>query len=558
MKKIQFKKGAILLKSRLLTVLIWMFVLGLIAVGCSSTETDVEKTTDTPEDDTEQEEVAEEEEESEGEGEDSMADELRFAINAQPPTLDPLISTADATRDVILQVFEPLVTHNSSLQPEPMLAESFEESDDGKTITFNLREGVKFHNGDEMTAEDVVVSMERWLEHSSRAKAAFSNATFEAEDDYTVLLKMEGPNRIALSVLSSPTQMPAIMPKEIVESAGEEGVDELIGTGPYKFEEWKQDQYIKLTRFDDYQPSSDPSDGPAGKREAFIKDLYFMVVTDSSTRVAGIQTGEYDIAMQIPFDNYDQLEDDPNIKTYTAPDGFDLLVFNNKEGILADVTMRQAIAATLDLEAILHSALSNEVFYNLNPGLMLEEQTDWYSDAGKEVYNQQDLDKTEQLLEEAGYDGETITLLTSREYMNQYNASVVIKEQLEQAGMNVELEVYDWATVQEIRSDPSAYNAFITGFSISTDPTQFIFLDSKNEWDGWTESDEIDRILDEIRSSTTQEEAMELNAELQEEFWSYLPGIKFGDKNFLYAISEDVEGFQDINGVMLWNVKKSN
>lgn len=536
-----------------------MFIFSVVIVGCSSTETSQNESNQN--DGTSEADDAKgdgnENGDSEGEASGSEGGILRVALDAQPPTLDVVTTTALVTRDVTSQMFESLITFNSNHQPEPMLAESFETSEDGKKVTFKLREGVLFHNGKEMKAADVVASMNRWLNWSSRAKAAFEEAEFKEVDEYTVVLDLEKPNRTTLSVLSSSVQLGAVMPKEVIEAAGDDEVTELIGTGPFQFEEWKQDQYIKLTKFDDYQSRSEDSDGPAGKRQALVDELYFMIVTDASTRVAGVQSGEYDISTAIPFDNYEQLEADSNIQTYTAADGFDILVFNKKEGILTDVKMRQAIAAALDMDAILKASYSNEAFFKLNPSPLLEEQADWYTDAGGENYNQKDPEKAKQLLEEAGYNGETITFVTSREYLNQYNASVVIKEQLEQVGMTIDLQVFDWATVKEVRADPSAYNAFITGFSINTDPTQFIFWDSKNEWDGWTNNPEIDRLLDEIRAASSQEEAKAVYETLQEEHWTSVPAIKFGDKNTLVAMSNDVKGFQNINGMILWNVTKN-
>ena len=373
-----------------------------------------------------------------------------------------------------------------NLQPQPMLAESIETSADGKTITFHLRQGVLFHNGKEMTSEDVVASMERWRGISSRAKAAFSNAKFEADDKYTIRMELEKPNRTALAILASSTQLPAIMPKEVVEDADVDGVEEYIGTGPFTFTEWKQDQYIKLSKFKDYQSSSAPSDGKAGKREALVDDLYFMIVTDASTRIAGLQSGSYDIASEIAFDSFAQLEADPNLKTYTGPRGFNILVFNKTEGPFANVKIRQAVAAALDMDAILKASHSEEQFYELNPGLMSVDQSDWYTDAGHESYNQKDPEKAKKLLEEAGYNGEPVTFISSRDYVDFYNASVVIKEQLEKIGMNVNLELYDWATIIDKQRKPAEYDAFITGFGLNTDPTQFLFLHSKNEWAGWT------------------------------------------------------------------------
>src|SRR5690625_6811466 len=113
-------------------------------------------------------------------------DELHVAITAQPPTLDPSMTVSQVALNAASNIFETLFTLNEQYEPVPMLAESVDISDDGKTYTIKLREGIKFHNGKEMTSEDVVASMNRWVETSSRAKSLLTDATFEAEDDYTV------------------------------------------------------------------------------------------------------------------------------------------------------------------------------------------------------------------------------------------------------------------------------------------------------------------------------------------------------------------------------------
>src|SRR5699024_9543466 len=141
--------------------------------------------------------------------------------------------------------------------------------------TFHLREGVKFHNGEEMKADDVTASMNRWLQKSSRALSLLAESHFESIDDYTVELKLQTVASDVLDVMESRGQFPAIMPKTVIESAAEEGVTEIIGTGPYKLAEWKQDQYIHLTRFDDYVGVDDDPSGITGKKIAYIDDVYF-------------------------------------------------------------------------------------------------------------------------------------------------------------------------------------------------------------------------------------------------------------------------------------------
>lgn len=123
-----------------------------------------------------------------------------------------------------------------------MLAESYEVSDDGMVYTFKLRQGVKFHNGEEMKADDVVASMNRWLELSAKANTLIGGSVFEEVDDYTVKMTANQASSDIIMILASPIQFAAIYPKEVVESASEEGITEYIGTGPYKLAEWKQDQ----------------------------------------------------------------------------------------------------------------------------------------------------------------------------------------------------------------------------------------------------------------------------------------------------------------------------
>src|SRR5690625_4486813 len=154
----------------------------LIACGDDSDEASTDK---------EAEDTTEEtSDSSDSESASTSGGELRVAFSAQPPVLDPQVDTAIITAEIMGHVFEPLVTTDSDYNIVPMLAESFEQSDDGLTITFHLREGVLFHNGEEMVAEDVVASMNRWKDGPG-GRGQFSNAIFEEVDEYTVDLVME-------------------------------------------------------------------------------------------------------------------------------------------------------------------------------------------------------------------------------------------------------------------------------------------------------------------------------------------------------------------------------
>lgn len=483
---------------------------------------------------------------------------LNVAYMAQPPVLDPHVTVSVATTEIGRNIYESLLAFNEKNEAAPLLAESFEPSEDLKSITFKLRKGVKFHNGEEMTADDVVASMERWRELNGKAKTYFANSEFVKEDDYTVILQMDKPFTIAKYILATNINYPAIMPKEIIENAPAAGVKEYIGTGPFKFEEWKQDQYIKLVKNEEYQSAGNAPDGLVGKKEPLVDEVYFRMVPDSSTRTAGIQTGEYDIAFQIPYDNYPVLEDDPNLDMITHPEGFSTVVFNNRNGFFSDEKARQALNLAVNKSEVLMAAFADEQFYTKEHGLLSKEFISWYSEEGRGQYDAYNPEVAEKLFKEAGYNGEVLTILTTRDYEDQYQAAVVIQANLKKVGVETELKVYDWPTLMDVREDDKFYDLMTMGYNPVTDPTQINFLDSRINYTGWTDSPEIDNLLDRLMVAPSDEEAKEVFGTLQKESWEYLPAIKFGDYDAIASTRSNVENFEWFHGPVLWNVTKSN
>ncbi|OXM88360.1 ABC transporter substrate-binding protein [Paenibacillus rigui] len=478
---------------------------------------------------------------------------LRIAYSALPKTLDPHMTTANATTHTARQIFEALVTINEKYEVVPMLAKSYEISKDGKTITFALRQGVKFHNGKEMKAEDVIASMQKWQKIASTAKANLGNSTWEAKDDYTVILHVETPSYVLMYALAEMQQFPAIMPKEAIDGADATGVKEYIGTGPFQFKELKPNQYLLLTKFKDYQPLTTPSSGLSGKKEALVDELYYYNVPDSSTAINGLISGEYDMVSQVALDALPQLKNAKNVSPILYPFGLQTLVFNKKQGLFTNVKARQAINMALDKKALMTAGFTGPDYFRLDPGLMMSEQSAWYTNAGKENYDKHDAAQAKQLLKEAGYNGEEVRIMTSKEYPNLYNPAVAAQQQLQEIGMNVKLEVMDWSTLLDRRTKSDQWEMFFTGFPANATPLQFPFLDSKANWPGWTNSPEIDKLLAKIKASTTQEEAKTAFAELQTAFWQENPVLVVGQYLQITAASNKVKGFKDFNGPLFWN-----
>lgn len=480
--------------------------------------------------------------------------ELRIAYQAQPPTLDPHVTTSQASATIGRAVFETLVTVDSNYRTQPMLADSWEQSEDGKTITFHLRKGIRFHNGKELTADDVAASMNRWIKISSAGKDHFPGASFEAKDPQTAILHLQKPTSTALPIMAyGGGNYPAIMPKELIDAADPKGVKEYVGTGPFQFKEWQQDQQIHLTKFADYQSRSEAADGLAGKREALVDDLYFIFTPDSSTQVAGLLSGEYDVAADVSYDSVQQLESNPDIQVNVAPTGMLNLYFNKKKGLFTDVKARQAIGAGIDAESILIAAYTDQKYYQKNHNMMMYYQIgQWVSDNGKELYNQNNPEKAKQLLKEAGYQGQEIKIVTSRDYEDMYNGAVALQQQLEKLGVKTKLEVYDWPTFTELRNDENKFDILVITNTPKPEPSSLAFM--RKDFPGWTDSPELDKLLVEFRGAPNLEKAMPVYDELQKWFYEYVPVVKVGDGNSISSSQKAVQNLNWLDGLVFWNV----
>lgn len=477
--------------------------------------------------------------------------ELKVGINAQPTTLDIHKTANILTRNIVKNIYETLVTFNEDYEVIPMLAESVDESDDGKTYTFQLRQGVTFHNGKEMKAEDVVASMGRWLENTPPAQTVLGAATFKSDGDYTVILELNEASALTLPILARTSQQFAgIMPKEVIDSADATGVTEYIGTGPYQFKEWKESQYVQLVKYNDYQVF-DAGD-PIVQKDAKVNDIYFYIASDAATLLTGIQTGEYDMVLDLHTEYYEQIKNDSNLDVDVEPYGENGLYFNKHEGLFTDQKMRQAVNAAINLDDLLQAAYGHKDLYELSSSYAAKSQQNWYSEAGSEFYNQNDKEKGKQLLKEAGYNGEPIRIISSRDYEYVYNSGVVVMNELEKMGANVELEVYDWATLMSKRDEKDGWDIFIAGGPFQSIPIEMNVF-SPTYFDGPLD-DKIYGLVEDIIRAETTEESEALWDELQGYTWEFLPFIKLGNFSKLNVVSKDVKGYSRFDGPMLWNL----
>lgn len=480
---------------------------------------------------------------------------LTIAWNAQPATLDPIATTATTTRDIANNIFEGLFALDADAHPQPMLAEGYAANDDFTEYTIALRKGVLFHNGDEMKSADVVASLNRWITSSTIGKQDFADVQVAASDDYTVTLTSPAPFYTMIELMMPPNQGLIIVPEESVAAVTETGMpeDAIVGTGPYKFSSWTKDRSIVLERFDGYRGVDSEPSGLAGAKHAYLDTLTFEFVPDVTTRVNGLQTGSYDFAAAVPSDNLAQLQSAGLTMSTEFIYQF-LFVPNKASGFFASAEARQGLFFAIDPTAILTSAYGGKDFFQLNGALSKPSQTNWYTEAGIDGrYNSLDPAKAKKMFMDAGYDGSPIKILTTRDYPDSYNGSVVLEQQLKEAGLNAELVVVDQATVLSTRAETTGWDLFPTALGFGAPET---FLPLKATWPGSTSSPEIAKALADVKLSTTADEAHAAREALQTAFYDYAAALKVGDAATLNGMSAGLTGYTYLYGPVFFNISK--
>lgn len=231
---------------------------------------------------------------------------LRGMIASDIRGLMPGISTDVATGAVLQHVYEGLVAWRSDGSVAPMLAERIETSEDGRAVTFILREGLHFHNGAPVTSAEVAWTWNRYLD----PKAAWPCRTnFDGSRQIKVMgVETDGPLRVTFRLAESSPVFLSMMARSDCDSSGIAHPDSVdaegrwtraIGTGPFRLEEWRRGQFVQLARFDSYLPRSEPADGLAGGKRALVDRVHFTLIPDPSAARVALQAGNLDVVQEL-------------------------------------------------------------------------------------------------------------------------------------------------------------------------------------------------------------------------------------------------------------------
>lgn len=370
---------------------------------------------------------------------------LVYASVSGPGTLDPHVSSSAVELEVIHNVFEGLVALDNQNATKPMLASKATASADAKTYSFTLRRGVKFHNGDELTSADVRASFERYQRVSPNASNLSGVERYDTPDPQTFIIRLKEPNVVLLDVLKSP-----IFPLMILPAAQKDkparGID-VVGTGPYSLGEWVKDSHLVIKRFDGYvaDTSAAGRDGYAGRKTVHLDAVRFRFMPEATTRIAALQTGEAHLAGSIPSELRARIEEKNTLAIREVfPVGGSYVIVNSQFGVTANVGIRQAIAAAINIGEITEATGG---INKPNPWMSFP-NTPYYlgNSAPTPWYDQKNPAKAKEMAKKAGYKNEKVIIETNSNYQWMRTTMLVVAEQLKEAGFNVEVKVVDWTT----------------------------------------------------------------------------------------------------------------
>jgi peptide/nickel transport system substrate-binding protein len=452
--------------------------------------------------------------------------------------MNPLIATSANEKWIRELLFEPLLAMDQRGEIHPLLAQSWEVSPDGTTYSFHLRKGVRYHNGQEMTAEDARFALEYTLkpENGAYGRARLSGVErAEALDRHTLRVRLTRPSPSFLAQLTS-IQAFAVLPKGSLPDGVQQPAAFPPGTGPFKFVEWQPKQRLVVDRNDDYWG-----------RKALLDRVVLRPVEDSSVRFAALRAGDVDVAVRVPLPWARQLVNgEARGLTYThAPrSGLHAVQFNVAHAPFDDKRLRQAVAHALDKREILDAA-----FYGFG------EVTDQKYPPGHVWYFEgvhapaHDVYRAGALLRQAGYAGETVDLIVDQQGASR-TASTAIQAQLRRVGMDIRI----------LTLDPGAYNdrarrgdyAFrFGGATFSADPATTYGPDLWCEPDGRGTTTNASHYCDAEMNALLQAAESELDPDRRRALYRQvvtrlnddLPQVYVGFSPRFHAAREQVRGF---------------
>jgi peptide/nickel transport system substrate-binding protein len=487
--------------------------------------------------------------------------------------LDPIFSGAYIVRDHGYMVYDTLLATDANFNIRPQMAD-WKVSDDKLTYTFTLRDGLKWHDGSPVTAEDCVASLKRWSKNETMGQTLMEfTASLEATDEKTITLKLKEPYALVLESIAKPSSVvPFMMPKRLAETSPHQQIPEQIGSGPFKFVKAEFQPGLKAVyeKNPDYVPRKEPPSWTAGGKEVKVDRVEWISIPDAQTAVNALQSGDVDFVENVPFELVETLAANEELKV----DTLDKLGFQNLGRMnflyppFDNVKVRRAAFLALNQKDVLDAQVGDPQYYRLC-GAVFGCDTPLATDIGSEsLVKGNGMAEARKQLAESGYDGTPVVIMAPTDVLAYKALPIVAAQLLRKAGFKVDLQTMDWQTLVSRRTSrkplsEGGWNMFFSNFIIAdvVNPAVNELVSgrgTKGAWWGWPEDAKVEAMRNAFVRSSSPEEQKKIAADIQREVYDQVLYIPLGQWRRVAAWRKSLSGVIEGPATpVFWNIDKS-
>lgn len=501
----------------------------------------------------------------------SHAQTVTAVMHAGLRSLDPEITTAYIVRNYGYMVYDTLLAIDGNQKIQPQMVDKWTASEDGKTYTFVLRDGLKWHDGTPVTAEDCIVSIDRWsqLDKMGQLMRTMLESS-KAIDAKTFTMTFKERTDLVLRALAKPSGVgPFMMPKRIAQTPPSEAIKESIGSGPFRFvaSEYKPGVQAVFEKFKDYVPRKEPASGMAGGKVVNIERVKWVTMPDQMTAVNAILNKEIDFIEQVPIDLLPMLESSPDVTVteYKVQGAQNVVRLNFSQPPFDNKLVRQAAMLAMDQKDVLQAQIGNPKYYRTCSAI-LGCGTAWESDVSGDKVSKGQIEKAAQLLKQAKYDGTPVVILHPTDVAVLAAMPPVYAQALKKAGFNVQLQAMDWQTVGVRRTsrepgNKGGWSIFSTYNSLADvgDPLGFVGIaaNGKDAWFGWPSVPAIEEVRAKIARTSDTAALKKLSNELQRLAVEEVMTIPLGQFSAVTAKTKTLTNQVVAPVPVFWNMTKA-
>jgi peptide/nickel transport system substrate-binding protein len=489
---------------------------------------------------------------------------LRFVAHGDLKILDPVWTTGYITRNHGYLIYDTLFGTDEKLEVKPQMVDRSSVSQDGMKYVFTLRDGLKWHDGQPVVAEDCVESLKRWGKKDRFGRLLMAHtARIVAVDKKTFALELGEWFGPVIDALGKPSlRVPFMMPARVAATSPDEQLKEVIGSGPFRFvkDEWQPGSQAVYVRNASYVPRNEAPSGSTGGKKTFLDKVLWRYIPDHETAASALAAGEVDWWEQPPPDFIPKIEQNPALRT--AP--FDPL---GSQGVLRpnhlhppfdNKKARQALLHMMDQITYLHWAIGQAKYYQPCHSIYAC-RGPYATHAGAEPIMKPDLDRARQLVKESGYDGRPIVILHVTDIAHQNGAAVVTRRRLESIGFNVDDKTMDWSTnlTMRARKEPPSKGGWnILHSWIDAVDAMNPVVNPHLSGEVYANFPQIEKLVTDWVRATDQRKRKAIADEIQKVALSEVVYVPWGEWLMPTAFRKNVQGILRFNAPLFWNVQR--